>query len=136
MSDKTYDLSCACGGVRLHIAAEVTGPFQCYCQQCRHTSGGGPATFVMAPRAAVKIQGEVASYKEATTSGNEASRSFCPKCGTAIYSEPGSAPHLLAIKLSMFDDSPWSEVKAVFWAVEAPRWAKIDSAIQQFDTSR
>lgn len=129
MSDTTYDLSCACGGVRLHIAGELNGPYQCYCKQCRHASGGGPALLVMAPRAAVKIEGEVASYAEPTTSGNQANRSFCPKCGTAVYSEPGSVPSMLAIKLSMFDDAPWTEIKAAFWTEEAPRWVKLDPSI-------
>lgn len=129
MTDASYDLSCACGAVRLHIAEEPAGPFQCYCRQCRHASGGGPATFVMASRDAVQMEGSIASYSEPTQSGNTASRSFCPACGTAVYSEPGSVPDLLAIKLSMFDETPWLKVQAAFWTCEAPAWHGPDPAI-------
>lgn len=127
MTEATYNLSCPCGGVRLEVSAELMGPFQCYCRQCRHASGGGAATVAMAPRDAVAIEGNVASYAEPTASGKEATRSFCPTCGTAAYSELGSTPDLIAIKLSMFDDPPWDAIQGVFWTSEAPRWAGINA---------
>ncbi|MCC6143294.1 MAG: GFA family protein, partial [Candidatus Hydrogenedentes bacterium] len=70
MPDASHPISCACGQVSLTINAELSGPFQCYCRQCRHASGGGPATFVMVPRDGVRIEGAVASYSEPTESGN------------------------------------------------------------------
>lgn len=129
MTETIHDLSCACGGVRLLVRGAPAGPFQCYCGQCRHASGGGPATFVIAPRDSVTVEGVVTSYSAPTRSGNRASRSFCPACGTAVYSEPGSVPHLLAIKASMFPDATWPKVQAIFWTDEAPAWAAIDPTI-------
>lgn len=126
--------ACACGAVTVEITGAPAGPYQCYCRQCQHVSGGGPATFVMAPRGAVRIAGEVASWTEPTESGNAASRSFCPRCGTPVCSQPGANPESIVIKLSMFSPGTWDSVRSAFWTAEAPAWAKIDSDIKMFST--
>ena len=87
----TISGSCACGAVHVAIDGDAAGPYQCFCRQCQHASGGGPATFVMVAKDKVRVDGEVTSYEETTQSGNRASRSFCAKCGTAIYSEPAKS---------------------------------------------
>ncbi len=131
---QSYTGSCACGSVQVSIAGEPAGPYQCYCRQCRHASGGGPATFVMVSRAAVRIQGQVTTYEEPTKSGRRASRSFCPKCGTAVFSEPFGDQERIAVKLSVFDEAPWAEIKAVCWTVEAPAWVGSEQRARRFST--
>lgn len=81
------------------------GPYQCFCRQCQRASGGGPAIFVMVAKDKVRVDGEVTSFQEPTRSGNIASRSFCAKCGTAIYSEPAKSAGATMVKLSVLDNA-------------------------------
>lgn len=129
-----YSASCACKAVRLTIDAEPAGPYQCICAQCQHISGGGPATFVMVPQDKVTIDGEVSSFEEPTASGNRASRSFCPKCGTQLFSEPAKSAGLYAVKIGAIENAPWDQVKAIFWTSEKPAWYSIADGIKTYDT--
>lgn len=129
-----YSGSCACGAVSVRIEGEPAGPYQCFCKQCQRASGGGPATFVMAAKDKVTIEGDVASFGEGTESGNSASRSFCPKCGTAVYSEPAKSPGAIMVKLSMIENAPWNAVKAAFWTSEKPAWFPLSAETKQYET--
>ncbi len=129
MTKPVYSGSCACGAVKVAIDTEPSGPYQCYCRQCQRVSSGAAATVVVAPREHVRIDGDVATFTEPTTSGNKASRSFCPKCGTAVFSEGDSAPGIVAVKLGALTDVPPNKVQAIFWTSEAPHWATIDPDI-------
>lgn len=129
-----YAGHCGCGAVTVRIQSEVMGPYQCLCHQCQHVSGGGPATFVMAPRDKVDISGDIRSFAESTASGNKASRRFCGTCGTPVYSEPAKSSGLYAIKMSMFANPPWEAVKGIFWTSEKPAWYRLDPQVPQFDT--
>ncbi len=134
MGEALYKGGCACGGVKLSIEAEPAGPYQCCCRQCRQASGGQPATFVIAPRDKVRIEGETARYVAATDSGRRPTRTFCPTCGTALYSELEGAPQSLVVKLSAIENAPWVDVKAIFWTREAPAWLRLDPLTPAFET--
>lgn len=129
-----YEGSCACGAVRLAIHSEPQGPFQCFCEQCRRASGGGPATFVIAPRNQVTIEGRMSAFSDPTASGKYASRKFCPECGTAVCSEPGENPDSLVIKLSMIRSHAWTSIAAIFWLSEKPEWAIAPPEAIQYET--
>lgn len=135
MSEVKYRGGCACGAIRVELAAEPAGPYQCFCRQCQSVSGGNAAIFVMLPRKDFHIvEGEPVSHEQETGSGREASRSFCGRCGTPIFSEPRSAEGMVAVKLGAIEKAPWESVKAIFWTSEMPRWAIIDPNAKQFET--
>jgi len=87
----------------------------------------------MVPQDAVTVEGNVNAFEEPTASGNQASRSFCANCGTAVFSQPAKSAGTLAVKLSMIENAPWDSVKAAFWTSEKPAWFKIPDDVRQFE---
>ena len=79
---------CACGGVTYRVTGAVRPVVGCHCETCRRTSGHHVAA-TAAPRAAVRIEGEVRWYR----SSDRARRGFCPVCGSQLFWD-GAGAHL------------------------------------------
>jgi len=59
----------------------------CHCTDCQTLSGSAFRTVVFTDPGSFKLRsGEVAIYVKIAESGNERQQSFCPKCGTPIFS--------------------------------------------------
>lgn len=103
MNDRTG--GCACGAVRFKITAPFVGVGVCHCADCQKASGGPPNYVALAPTSAFEVtKGEARTYRSKGDSGAEVQRTFCPDCGTPLWS---AAPHLpfVPIKLGALDDS-------------------------------
>ncbi len=74
--------SCLCAGVRYTVSGELRGVVNCFCSQCRKTSGH----HVAATRA---NWGQVDIYKTDTLvwyrSSDTAERGFCSRCGGNLF---------------------------------------------------
>ncbi|WP_193185880.1 GFA family protein [Nisaea sediminum] len=82
--------SCHCGAVRFSLESRHPYPFNlCYCSICRKTAGsGGYAINLSGDFESLKVEGaEHISKYNAVTDGREspAERSFCSKCGSALW---------------------------------------------------
>ncbi len=72
---------CQCGEVRYEITGDLHNPHICHCRMCQKAVGNFFAAFVGAPRSNLRwVKREPAFYQ---SSGN-ASRGFCPRCGTPL----------------------------------------------------
>lgn len=117
---------CLCGAVRFRSTAPPLATRYCWCRDCQHWAAGNATVNVVFSRPEVTIEGEVAVYESAAASGTGMRRSFCPKCGTPLFSEAEPRPHLIVIRAGALDDPDLAEPSAVIWAASAPRWACID----------
>ena len=124
---------CMCKRIRYDISAEPMGVFLCHCRECQYVSGGGPASFLIVPKANVKIDGAPAGYDSTSDKGNPVRRLFCATCGTSLFSEPSSLPEMLVVKLGGLDDSSKLKIGATLWTSSAPPWAHIDKEIPSFE---
>jgi hypothetical protein len=95
--------SCHCGAVRFSVEAEMPyAPYmRCYCSVCRKTAGGGGyAINLFAKAKTLKVKGQKAIMvyrvradriaddpEEPRSRGkfSEARRSFCGRCGSALW---------------------------------------------------
>jgi len=77
---KEHKGSCLCGAVTYQVAGPLRPVIACHCQQCRKTSGHHVAA-TSAPRAAIKIDGDVTWFKSSDT----ARRGFCAICGSNLF---------------------------------------------------
>ncbi|MBO6559757.1 MAG: GFA family protein [Nisaea sp.] len=89
-SSVKLDGSCHCGAVRFSLESRHPTPFNhCYCSICRKTAGsGGYAINLSGDFESMKVEGaEHISKYRAVTDGHEspAERSFCSKCGSALW---------------------------------------------------
>jgi len=88
--------SCHCGKVQFSVHSSQPYPFNlCYCSICRKTAGGGGyAINLGADHESLKVEGadHISVYRVETPDNdtgkikkNEARRSFCRHCGSALW---------------------------------------------------
>src|SRR3546814_10195157 len=97
---------CLCGAVRYSIAASkplVTR--QCWCRLCQYLGGGSSTVNAGFQSADFTVTGELARHEAVADSGNPMVRSFCPACGTPMFSETPARPHLRFIRVGTLDDT-------------------------------
>jgi hypothetical protein len=57
---------------------------------------------------------------------------WCRLCGTQLFSEAESRPHLIFVRAGTLDDPQVAEPGATIWTEQAPTWACIDSRLPNF----
>lgn len=123
---------CACGKVTLAITGEPVQTRQCWCRQCQQIAAGGPTHNAIFPADDVVVTGELASNSYVAASGNTLTASFCPSCGTQIYAQSSARMHLRTVRLGAIDEPHGLRPQMAIWTVDAPAWAVIDPAMEQF----
>jgi hypothetical protein len=125
---------CLCKQLRYEIAAEAPVAARvCWCRVCQYIGGGSGTANAVFPKDAVKIIGERKSYNSIADSGSVMHRSFCPDCGTGVFSEAEPRPNLIIVRVGTLDDPEIGKPTASIWASSAPSWACIDATLPQFD---
>lgn len=120
---------CLCKAVRYRISAPPIVTRTCWCRLCQYLGAGSGTVNVGFHTAATTIEGELADYSCVADSGNVMHRRFCPKCGTAMFSEAEVRPHLIFVRAGTLDDPEVARPSMTIWTSEAPTWACIDPAI-------
>ena len=74
--------SCLCGGVRYRIGGPVRGVVNCFCSQCRKTSGH----YVAATRVNLEhLELQKSETLEWYESSSGVQRGFCRRCGGSLF---------------------------------------------------
>jgi hypothetical protein len=95
---------CLCRQVRYEITAEPIAMRLCWCRDCQYFAAGNATVNVVFPSNAIRIQGELRDFQSLADSGNRMHRRFCPQCGTHLFSEAESRPHLIIVRNGTLDD--------------------------------
>jgi hypothetical protein len=127
-----YTGRCGCGAVTATIVGEPVGVRQCWCRQCQQTAAGGPTNNAMFLFADVQLSGELGERQTSAASGNTLSQFFCPKCGTPVYGQSSARRHMGSFRLGFLDEGHGLRPSAAIWTDDAPDWAVIDPALEQF----
>jgi len=122
---------CLCRKVRFRIAAEPMAMRLCWCRLCQYLAAGNATVNLVFPSSAIQIEGEPRDYRSVAASGNVMHRRFCPDCGTQLFSEAESRPHLIIVRNGALDDTELRVPDATIWTAEAPEWAWIDESLPQ-----
>ena len=123
---------CRCGAVRYTLSAEPFAVRLCWCRDCQYWSTGNAAVNMLVPRDAVRVDGELDGWDSMAESGNHMRRSFCPRCGTPMFSEARENAARMVIRVGTLDDATGIVPTTVIWTDSAPAWAPIDPALQAF----
>jgi hypothetical protein len=83
--------ACHCGFITVEAEADPEKVTICHCTDCQTGTGSAFRVSVPVPGASFKMTGTPTGYLKTTAdSGNPRVQSFCPQCGTPIYStSPG-----------------------------------------------
>ncbi|MEI9890844.1 MAG: GFA family protein [Caulobacteraceae bacterium] len=103
----------------------------CWCRDCQYFGAGNATVNIVFPKAGVTVEGEVSVYESLADSGNRMRRSFCPRCGTSLFSAAEPRPHLVIVRAGALDDPNLAQPAMTIWASSAPRWACIDADLPQ-----
>lgn len=124
---------CLCGAVRYETDAEPITTRLCWCRVCQYLAAGNAAVGVLFPSAGMTVTGETRDYESVADSGNRMHRRFCPRCGTHLFSEAESRPHLIFVRAGSLDDPEIARPAATIWTASAPAWAHIDASLPTFE---
>jgi hypothetical protein len=81
------DGSCHCGYISIEAEADPERTTICHCTDCQTGTGSAFRVSVPVAGAAFKMSGEPAAYLKTTAdNGNPRLQTFCPRCGSPIYS--------------------------------------------------
>ena len=126
-----YTGGCLCGKVRFRITAEPIAMRLCWCRVCQYLGAGNATVNVVFPSNAIQIEGAPTDFRSIADSGNVMHRRFCPACGTPLFSEAESRPHLIIVRNGALDDTESLKPSATIWVASAPEWAWIDDSLPQ-----
>ncbi len=128
-----YTGGCDCGAIRYEIAAEPLIAGHCQCRDCQRASGNGHASNIGFPRAAVKLEGKATHWEKTADSGNVVTRSFCPTCGSPVYSTNSGMPDFFVVRAASLDDPSRFKPQMVFYTASGFAWDHLDPALPRFE---
>lgn len=124
---------CLCGAVRYRTAEAPIAARVCWCRLCQYISTGSGTVNVCFKSAGFTVTGELRDFPAIADSGTSMHRRFCPQCGTHLFSEAESRPHLIFVRGGTLDDPEIAKPGATIWTREAPSWACIDPSLPQHE---
>ncbi len=121
---------CLCGRLRYEIAADRPIVARiCWCRVCQYLGAGTGTANAMFPKAALTTKGERAVYESLADSGARMFRTFCPNCGTPVFSEAEPRPDFVIVRVGSLDDPEIGKPVGTIWTGSAPSWACIDEVL-------
>lgn len=127
-----YTGRCSCGAVEVRIDGEPLAVRQCWCRRCQKIAAGGPTHNAIFRTDVIVTDGVTASDSYVADSGNTLTRSYCAACGTPMFSASSARPQMRVVRLGVLDEPHGLKPTAVIWTSEAPDWAILDPAMEQF----
>ena len=124
---------CLCTAVRYQTEAKPITTRYCWCRVCQFLATGNAAVSVCFPTTGVSMTGELRDFVSIADSGNRMHRRFCPVCGTHLFSEAESRPHLIFVRAGTLDDPEIARPAAMIWAASAPSWAIMADHLPRFE---
>ena len=114
---------CRCGAVRFSVASAPVASRVCWCRDCQYWGSGSATVNAVFRKPDLRFQGEVRGYESVADSGSQMRRSFCPACGTPLFSEALGRPDAVIVRVGALDDPEIGRPTSAIWAASAPSWA-------------
>ena len=108
---------CLCGAVEYACASEPMFQANCHCDDCRRSGGGVYASFVFVSENMLTVNsGELHSFSHETDRGNTATKYFCPKCGSQLFTRNSANSGRRGIRVGTITDASWFQPSANVYA--------------------
>ena len=125
---------CLCGAVEYACASEPMFQANCHCDDCRRSGGGVYASFVFVSESALTVNsGELHSFSHETDRGNTATKYFCPKCGSQLFTRNSANPGRRGIRVGTMTDASGLQPSANVYAGRRLPSTPIDNDIKAFE---
>jgi len=124
--------TCLCGAVRYETSAEPVFSGHCYCADCQKETGGGHVTIAAVPDASLKITGATSTFSKLGGSGQAIERSFCPKCGSTLFSRPRVMAGMTMLRAGTLDNPSQITPRMSIYTSRAQSWDQPNANIPGF----
>jgi hypothetical protein len=117
---------CSCGALTLKVKGEPLRINACSCHQCQRRSGSAFTYTAFFPEAAlVSIEGEYKTWRGSSDAGRYQDVSFCPVCGTSVFSRLEALPGAIAIGIGCFNDRDFAAPRQLYWSSKKHHWLRL-----------
>jgi len=123
MSLPDYAGACLCGNVRWMSRMRPKFQFNCYCSDCRQSTGAAFVPIMVFVAEDVNVSGNLTHLASAGGSGHPIHRGFCARCGAQVIAEVELMPGMRWIRAGTLLDINLFEPSASIFVSQAPRWA-------------
>ena len=129
--------ACHCGYIKFEAEADPEKVTMCHCTDCQTSTGTAFRTNVPVDGKTFKmIAGEPTVYIKTTAeSGTPRAQTFCPKCGTPLYStSPGPGPKAAyMVRIGILRERDQLPPKRQIWWRSARPWVTSIDGVQKFE---
>jgi hypothetical protein len=118
------DGGCHCGKIRFEAEVDPAKVLICHCTDCQTLSGSAFRTVAPTNENTFKLLfGTLKVYVKTGDSGNKREQSFCPDCGTPIYSAPvGDGPKVVFLRVGAVRQRDQLIPRDQFWFRSSQKW--------------
>ena len=126
---------CHCNKITYEAEIDLDNIVICHCTDCQTLSGSAFRTVAMTKTGAFKLlTGTPKIYVKIGDSGNEREQSFCPECGSPIYStSTDDGPRIYGIRLGTVDQRSSISPLMQKWIGSCQRWTQDIAALPLSD---
>jgi len=126
---------CACGLIRYASGKEPIAMINCHCKDCQISSGAPFASGIVVMTDDLQISGTPKTYAVRASSDRLATRSFCPDCGTPLFTCSEANPQFTSIRFPSLDDAGSFKPMLDIYTASAQQWVCLDPTIPHFPKS-
>ena len=118
------DGGCHCGQIRYEAEVDPDKVIICHCTDCQTLSGSAFRTVAPTNEGTFKLlAGEPKVYVKTGESGNRRMQTFCPECGSPIYSgSVGEGAKVVVLRVGTLRQRDQLAPKDQFWFRSARAW--------------
>ena len=118
------DGRCHCGQITYEAEVDPERVLICHCTDCQSLSGSAFRTVAFTREGTFRLlTGNLKVYVKTGESGNKRTQSFCPECGSPIYSGPvGDGPQVLGLRVGTIRQRDQLVPKDQYWFRSAQAW--------------
>lgn len=99
---------CLCSAIRYESDSEPSRMVASDCRHCQKHPGAAIVISVGIPERTLRVRGLIPTvYEDIRPSGSVILRSFCPDCGTPLFTETDGEPIMIFINAATLDDDSW-----------------------------
>jgi len=117
---------CHCGKITYEAEINPDNVIICHCTDCQTLSGSAYRAIALSNEDAFSfVSGEPSIYIKTGDSGNKREQTFCPNCGSPIYSAPaGDGPKRYGIRLGTVTQRDSIIPKKQIWFRSSQHWTQ------------
>lgn len=114
---------CHCGRITYTAEVDPERVSVCHCTDCQMLTGSAYRVSVPAPRETFALSGHPKTYVKTAQSGTKRVHSFCPDCGTPVYSSAIEDPPSYSLRVGCLDQRAELPPKRQIWCRSSLAWS-------------